>query len=393
MVGAALKLSMVWAILRGAALTPRACVLAGTFGGLAYLVRYDAIGLLLGVGLAVMIVNLDRESLRRRAAKAGLFACGALMVAAPWLVINWRTQGSPLAGSGYLLVATEFYAPEMREQLDAALREAEPDDAVAQLEVAARFHSMRDVVANDPVGFLRRYLHNLYWHGVQLGTRALGFPSYLLAPLGLVLLLRDPSRRLLAYLLVCVVGYLFLGLVRFVPRYYLFLLPLLFGAVAYVLFDLLPRARHLRKVEAPAKWLVLLAATALLSVSAYRSVSLLIATEPRYLFAIAEFLRRRSSPGEKIIARKPHLAYLSGLVNTFPFVDRADAYLKEARERGARFIVYSPYEAWLWPGLRGLRDPLAVPDGLKAVYTHPPTRTVVYEVEAGPKESTPRTGR
>jgi len=377
--GAALKLLVLWAILRRPVLRPTSCMLAGLFGGLAYLVRYDAIFLMIVVAGALLLINPDRESLRHRLAKAGLFACGAILTASPWLVTNWRTHGNPLAGSGYLLVATHFYMPGLQDQFDAALKEPEPAAAVAQLEVATKFQSIQDVVSHDPVRFLRKYLYNLYSHGVGLGAKVLRFPAYLIAPVGLVLLLRDLTRRRLLYLVVCLFGYLSLGLVGFFQRFYLFLLPLGFLLVAYALFEALPTTHRLRTVNAPVSWLLLLLIAAPVGVSAYRETSRLIVSEPRYLFGIAEFVKRHSSPGERIIARKPHLAYLAGLVNTFPFVHSADAYLEEARRRGARFIVYSDYEARVWPGLKSLRDPRAVPAGLTLIYYHPPSRTVIYE--------------
>jgi hypothetical protein len=385
--GAALKSLPLWALLRRSVLTARACVLAGLFAGMAYLVRYDALFLVPGLGFALLVINLNRESLRPRLAKAGLFVCGALLVVSPWLIVNWRTHGSPFASTGYLLVATRFYLPGQQEQLNAALKERAPAAAIARLKVAAQFHSFFDVVSYDPPGFLRRYLGGLFRNAWRLASDGLQFPAYLFAPVGLALLLRHLPRTRQTYYCVCLLGYLFLGLVRYHTRFYLFLFPLGFLSVAYLFVEALPTAGPMRNIKVPVGWLLVLITATCLYVSAYRQVSNGIASEPRYLFGIAEFLRNRSSPGDIIIGRKPHLAYLAGLVNTFPFVESADAYLAEAQERGARYVVYSAYEARLWPGLESLRSPGAVPAGLKLIHYHPASETLIYEVDSRPQEA------
>lgn len=385
--GAALKSLPLWTLLRRPVLTARACVLAGLFAGMAYLVRYDALFLVPGLGFALLVINLNRESLRPRLAKAGLFVCSALLVVSPWLIVNWRTHGSPFASTGYLLVATHFYMPGQLQHFDAALKEPASVAAVARLKVATQFHSFFDVVSYDPPGFLRKYLEGLYSNAWRLAIYGLQFPAYLIAPVGLALLLRHLPRRRQTYYCVCLLGYLSLGLVRFQPRYYLFLFPLGFLSVAYLFVEALPTAGPMRNVKVPVGWPLVLIVATFLGMSAYRQTSHAIASEPRYLFELAEFLRNRSSPGEIIIGRKPHLAYLAGLVNTFPFVEGADAYLAEAQERRARYVVYSAYEARLWPGLRSLQDPGAVPIGLTLIYDHPQSRTLIYEVDSRPQEA------
>jgi 4-amino-4-deoxy-L-arabinose transferase-like glycosyltransferase len=386
--GAALKLLPLWALLRHPVLTSKWCLLAGLFAGMAYLVRYDAIFLIISIGFSLLVINLDQVSLQRRLAQAGLFACGAILMASPWLIVNWRMNGSPLANSGYLLVATHFYLPGHLQQFDAALREQAPGAAVARLDVASKFHSLVEVVSYDPTKFFGKYFKDLYSNAGRMAIYVLQFPAYLLAPVGLVLLLLDLSPRRLTYLLVCSFGYLSLNLVRFQPRYYLFLFPVAFLSVAYLIFRTMPDRSRLFKVRVPVGWLVLVVASVFLSVSAYRQTSNVIASEPRYLLEIAGFLRDRSSADEKMIARKPHLAYLAGLVNTFAFVYSGDAYLSEAQARGARYLVYSKYDAKLWPGLLSLRDPAAVPPELKLIYEHPASQTLIYEVEIHPRETT-----
>ncbi len=380
-VGAALALLPVWAILRRPVLSTRACLLGGVFAGMAYLVRYDAIFVMIGLGFSILVINLDREPLRPRVVKVSVFAVGALLIASPWLITNWRVNGNPFASTGYLLVATHFYMPDLDDRLAAAVKEPDPAAAVARLKVAAEFHSLLDVVLHDPPGFFWNYVKGLFSNAWQFAKFGLRFPAYTVAPFGLVLLLRGLSRRRLTYLVVCLLAYLAVSLLQFTPRYYLFLLPLGFLSVATGLIEALPILLRRRRLERPVGWLLLLIVAASLTGAAFHLSSEAITSEPRYLLEIADFLKHHSVPGEVIVARKPHLAYLSGLVNTFPFVHTAGAYLREARARGARYVVYSAPEAERWPGLKSLGDPGAAPAGLKLVYDHPASQTLIYEVE------------
>jgi hypothetical protein len=128
-------------------------------------------------------------------------------------------------------------------------------------------------------------------------------------------------------------------------------------------------------------WLAVTVLAVLVSLSSYQGTRSILASEPRYLLEIASFLRNRSTPGEPIIVRKPHLAYLAGLKWVFPHLNTAEDYLAKAREIGARHIVYSDFETIFWPALKSLRDPKALPDAFKLIYRHEPTRTLVYEIQ------------
>jgi len=103
-------------------------------------------------------------------------------------------------------------------------------------------------------------------------------------------------------------------------------------------------------------------------------------SEPRHLVEIAGVLKKRSSEGDIMIARKPHLAYLAGLKGVPGVASSADEYIALARKIGARYIVYSDREASIWPGLKCLRDPGAVPKGLNLILRHAPTHTMIYEL-------------
>jgi hypothetical protein len=144
---------------------------------------------------------------------------------------------------------------------------------------------------------------------------------------------------------------LLLGLTGFVLRYYFFLFPFLFLLVTYFLFQryIFTALGDVPFFRIAVSWILVLILAVSQSIIAYRKTSSSIASDPIYLLEIADFLRNRSSPHDIIIARKPHLAYLSGLRREFPLAETADDFLLKAREIGARYIVYSDFDASLWP--------------------------------------------
>ena len=371
MVGALLMVLPLRILLTPPVLSLPLCLLTGVWAGAAYLVRSNGVSVILGIGFSLLFINLDHEDPRRRLVKFAFFACGALLTVAPWLVVNWKTNGSPFASTAYLQIAAHFYYLT-GDQQETNLQQA-----------ALRFSSLWDVVLHDPARLLWRFVKAIFYENmIRFTIQGLTFPAYLFAGSGLLFLLREPSRKRLTFLVTCLAGYLLLGLVDFNLRFYLFLFPLFFGSVAYFFFhqSVFLALGRIPVMGVAVGWLSVIVLAAFLSINSYSVVKLTLAYEPRYLLEIASFLRNRSTPGERIIVRKSNLAYLAGLKRVFPLASSSEDYLRAAREIGARYIVYSDYEASLWPGLRSLRSPDAIPDGFKLIYRHDPTRTFVYEI-------------
>lgn len=375
MVAALLIMLSLWCLLRRPDPTFKACFLTGILAGLAYLVRYQAIFVIVGIAFSLVSIGPQHEKLRRRFLMAGIFLWGALLITSPWLVINWQRNGSPFASTAYLQIAAHFYHPAGQVW---AFREA------------FDFDSLLDVVLHDPLVLLTKYVRAVL-HGniIGLTTKTLKFPAYLLAGAGFLLLLRDLCRRRLTLLVVFLLGYLLLGLVAFWMRYYFFLFPILFLLIAYFLFDkyVFTKLGHDPFFRMPVSWLLLIIIGGYQGLYAYRATSDIITSEPRYLFEIADLLRNRSSSNDIIFALKPHYQYLTGLKSAFPvaqnpreYLETADEYLEKAQKIGARYIIYSDYEAKIWPGLKSLADPKALPHNFKLIYHHKPTNTLIYEV-------------
>ena len=84
---------------------------------------------------------------------------------------------------------------------------------------------------------MQQFLKDVFYENVvDLAVRGMRLPAYLFALPGLLLLFRDLSPRRVTFLVVCLTGYLLMGLVGFFLRYYFFIFPLLFALVVFFFF-------------------------------------------------------------------------------------------------------------------------------------------------------------
>jgi hypothetical protein len=375
-VGAVLFMLPMWVLLRRSTLALKACLVAGILAGLAYLCCYDAICAIVGIGLSLLFTVSDRDGWSKHLTRVGLFVCAVLLTISPWLIINWQTNGHPFASTVHLQIAAHFYHPAgdvfvMRDTFD--------------------FDSLPDVVLYDLPRVLQRYFRDVLYRNIRLLVeQVLRFPLYVFAGAGLLLLLKDLSRRRMSFWLVYALKYFALGLVGFHLRYYFFLFPALFLLAVYFIFRehvALGSERGLFS-DTTVNWLLVIVLAFFASMSAYDKIKRTLASEPSHVFEIAAFLQSRSSPDDIIIALKGHYSYHSGLNSAyFPAAETVDDFIGEARKVGARYIIYSDLEASQWPGLRSLSDPSALPDDFRLVYCHEPTNTLIYEINKSKRGS------
>lgn len=348
------------------------CFLAGVLVGAAYLIRSNAIFLAVAAPLVWLAVDVFDQPLLLRAQQAALVVAGWLVCVTPWLVVNWRLNGSPFASENHLHLASHFYG-KGRDELGVTLREAGQ---------TGRFKGALDVWRYDPLRLTRQYAASLLCrYPRRMATSILQWPTLLAAIAGLALFLRRRRRKQLAVALVFAAGYLILGLVEFQVRYYVFLFPLLFGVAACGLWS-----RPLRRVRLAGVSLSVLATVACALVLGAHSVSAgrrTVYSEPRYLLPMADMLRTRATPDNILVAQKPHLAYLAGMQWDFVLGHTPQEFLDGARSLGARYIEYSDLEASNWPGLSCLKDPAALPKEFTAIYQDAAhSHTVLYELHA-----------
>jgi len=365
----------LWIFLRGKA-TATVCLQAGLAAGLAYLIRYNAVFVIAGIPIALILINPDNESLKHRIVKSSVYLFSAFIVMLPWLIANWWMNGSPFSNDLHRDVALHFYHPQ-----------SEGFGAHIETEMGTRFSWLGEVLSYDPVKMLRRFVEDVLYNNVlKLTLNVIKFPAFLFVGAGLLLSLRYPTRRYLTFLVVCGLGYFLHGLGPYTERFYLFLFPLLFLCVAVVPFygdeTSSPFRAHILNKRLHLGWVVvgfLLVASAYMS---YGVTSRLLNSDPKHLLELAEVLKVRSSPDDVIMAIKPHIGYLTNLkVVSAAVADSGDLYDQKMREQKVRYIVYSGDEAKYWEGLKALSDPAHVPKSFRLIYEHGPTETLVYEIQ------------
>ncbi|RJP80529.1 MAG: hypothetical protein C4522_08015 [Desulfobacteraceae bacterium] len=366
-------------------LTPRisakTCIAAGITAGIAYWVRYNTVFVFIGILFSLICINTGNVTFRERLRMAVLFIVAWTVTISPWLVINWKTNGSPFAGTAILQIASHFYHPA---------------GDLFTMERGFPFDSLFDVIWHDPILVLKTYIMDiLYLNPKQLIRSGLRYPAYLFAGAGLLLLLTELSKRKFALLAIYLFGYLLLGLVGFYFRYYLFIVPILFLFVTFFVFH-----RHITTAlgrlpffNRSVSWVIVAMIAVLICKSSYHQIQKIIHSDPTYIFELADVIRERSSPDDKIFAFKPHYGYYAGLESSFPMShkpedynsENAEDYISKAREIGAKFIIYSDKEGSLWPSLESLADPGDVRKDLDLIYSHKPTNTLVYELIERPE--------
>jgi tetratricopeptide (TPR) repeat protein len=109
-----------------------------------------------------------------------------------------------------------------------------------------------------------------------------------------------------------------------------------------------------------------------------------LAQQPVEALAAAETLRARARPGDRVIARKPHVAQLAGVgAVAFPFADSLPQLADYARAQRARWLFFGFPETEARPGFRHLLDSTGVVPGLTARRVTTPRPAVLYEIGPG----------
>ena len=182
--------------------------------GLAYLIRYNAVFLLVP-GLAAALWGGRRWS--SRAALGAAYLASFLVTVAPWLWMNYTHHGSPFYSTNYEDVARAF-----------GITRSTP------------FTSLTDVLLHDPARFARRYASNLAYTFYQtLGAGLTLLPVGPLAVTGIGLCLARNRRRPVFLVLLAALSFLLvMSLTHWEKRYFFFILVCYSGFAAFAIFEI-----------------------------------------------------------------------------------------------------------------------------------------------------------
>ena len=105
---------------------------------------------------------------------------------------------------------------------------------------------------------------------------------------------------------------------------------------------------------------------------------------PTEVLEIAETLRARKAPGDRVIARKPHVAFHAGVeAAPFPFADSLPDLARGVAREHARWLFVSWPEVETRPAFWHLLDTTGVVPGLTPRRVTRPHPAVLYEVGPG----------
>jgi hypothetical protein len=371
-----------------ARLTPAwRAALAGVVTSLAYLTRYNGLFLLGALLFAIVFLNAFERTWKGRLRLAAVFLAAFFLTASPWLYANYKHRGSPFYSVNYLNMATEFY-PELTggdvfQDGTRALRE--------------RFHSFGEVIAYDPARIVKHYPVNLYesfvqtfnakWVVMWLGV--LGLAGFLLA-----LWRERRSKPVLTLLAALVFYFLMMGLNHWEARYYFFV-GVGFTALALYAATHGPRllGERARLFRHPAFGLLPVALVAAAFAQAFgyarENLSGFLDSHPTEVLAARDFIERQHGGrrGLRIVARKPHLAYLSRQEWVFfPQVKSVEELRGWLEQNRVDYVAVGVRELKERKGLRALGDPQKAPPWLEAAWVSEKPPFILYRPTPTPTQ-------
>ncbi len=341
---------------------PRGTLAAGLVAAAAFLTRYNAI-YLLPAGLLAIAMRTPG----RRVASALRFVAGFLAPVVPWVLFS-ISQGSRFSLQLHHNIAYEVFARSKGIAWDDYQRYMQP-----------QFHNLWDVIRKDPRAVFSRMAFNVVGHLGEDGSKLLGLATAIAAIAGAAIFAFDRRARPLAPALVAG-ALLFLSLVPafYSERYSLALVPF-YAALGGLAFGspiaALPRGG--------VWWKTLLLAVpiglALRTNVAHQKFA--ISQLPVEVLDAAHTLRELKRPGDRVIARKPHVAFHAGVeAAPFPFADSLPDLARQVAQLHARWLFFSWPEAETRPAFWHLLDTSAVVPGLAVRKVTSPHPAVLYEV-------------
>jgi hypothetical protein len=356
------------ALYNGGRISTRNLILSAVLMGYAYLTRPNAIALPMAVVFIVLFLNPGKLVLTSRLRLIAYFVAAFVVINLPWNLVQLFVSGEALRSDSYLIIASHFYGdPGIVSSEDMKL-------------AAEKFDSLWGVVFYDFRHFVKHYVGNIYRHTYDVLLQSLKFPLFLFSGAGLFLLLPRLTKLQISVLLFPLLSFLLLCLVHYEPRYYLYIISFYIYPAVYFFFFLKETGSSMlaRKVFPP----VAFAASAVFVVMfSVRDIRATIADEPRALLDAATAIEHRVSKGKSIIARKPHLGYLTNLqTKYFPLAKTIDELLDYARKEKADYLLYSEIESKMRPELNNLLEPDTLPEVFELLYLSRQTGTVVYKL-------------
>jgi 4-amino-4-deoxy-L-arabinose transferase-like glycosyltransferase len=351
-------------------------VLSAALTSFAYLTRYNALFLLATILTGILLLNLFTLNWRQRLQKSAIFIGVFLFLALPWFTANYKHQGSPFYNTNHLNIATEFY-PDLAN--NSVFQEGTRG-------LSEKFRSLGDVLRYDPKRIAAHYPANLFASLKQsVNTDLVDYRIGWLAVIGLIIaLIERRSKAVSLVLLSGAIYFLINALTHWETRYYFYVMVLYAGLASYALFRPLELLRDKTRFKHPAFVLLpisLLAVLLFYSFGASRKVTArFLATHPTEIIAARDYVQSQGVASPRIVARKPHLSYMTrGEWIFFPQVKSLDELKEWLRSNPVDYVAFGIRELQARPELEALKDPAKAPAWLQPVWTNDKPSFVLYK--------------
>ncbi len=357
--------AMIFFLLRSQTFNWKNICLTGLFAGLAFLTRFNGLFMLIGIILSYSIINIYQVNLKTRLILSLAVTTIFLAIYAPYGFYTLSEKDSFLYNTNYKNVAWTYQA-EGKVTWDQFWHE----DWCAENNI----HGTGDVIFYDFGAFVTKYTSTLFTNIEEDFNQLINWLIGILSFIGLLsYIIYFPSkgdRRELSFVILSLIFWGVLGLVFYNPRFSMFLIPF-YVAMALRIFIL-------QKVNSKVPFLkytplilgAILFFTSLSKAKKYNKE--LIDSGPKEMIKIQRWFDRnqpKPDPEDGIFARKPHVAYFTGLkFQMFPVVKSWDDFLNQIKEKNVKYIYYSYFEYSNRPQLRILTEPNKVPPQLKLIH-------------------------
>ncbi|MBC8343265.1 MAG: glycosyltransferase family 39 protein [Bacteroidetes bacterium] len=347
--------------------------LAGLFAGLAYITRYNGIFLLVGSVSVILFINLFRMSWVKRFIATAIFVGTFILIITPWGFYTHKEKGKAFWNQNYQNVAYEYLAKgEMG--WDEFWYQGNRD----------KYSSLSQVILQEPGKFFKKFVNNSFDHlGKDLGS-LIGWHVAIFSIIGLLLLFtKPPTRHQWSYYLTCLLFFGVLLLVFYSERFSLFLIPFytVFGVNA-----LFSENKYVKDKIIKSPVLIVLISGILLIwtfSNSYKYNSENINSGDKNLLKLKEQFDQVepiNMRGDKILARKAHIAYYLGL--EMPWVKLSNNYYEQMALIWRNGIDYVSYGIWeMGRGLNFLQDPDKLPPNFEIIAYSAQKNKVISKIE------------
>ena len=343
----------------------RGVLCAGVLAALATLTRYNVFALVPAAFLTLAWLEPQTAFSRRRALAAYLAGFGVIVL--PWAAYSLLAGAIP---GIHLYENFGFYLnPDPSRNVQ--------DEYGFLANAAPPSETLLELLRTRPLELVRRSLVNIPAHLARDAKELLGIPIAALCALG-VLAAGSMRRALRPVWLHGALLFAALVPVFYSDRYSLPLIPIYLGFAGLIVA---PAPGFLRAIPGIVRAVMLAAAAVWLiawCVPYQRAVLELAPIETR---DAGRALAGQSSPGERIVSRKGHIGYYSGLtVVPFPRFHTLRELADFARGHGARYLYFSWYEALLRQEFAYLLDTTATVPGLTVQHVTTSNPGVTYRI-------------